>query len=521
MEQRVWINGIAPVFLAVFFLLPISFTIGNNVITQIPGLLLTLDDYIPVAIRSINLAIVVSGICMLLGTLLAILSAGFTPRIRLIITLVLCIPIFIPSYIHALSWSRLFAPNSILSELFSSNDGPLLGSSAAAIWVLIQSYYPIAYILMLMALNRWSIRWKEAASMFGTPWASFYKIRLPYLVPPAIVSFAITSLLVLSNFAVPDLFQINVYATEIFIRVGAFMDMAGALKLSIFPLCIAVIFASVFWLLRKRISFQVLAISKFEERETDIPLVLRSIVLIAVGLLFIALPMLQLILLLDISSSLSNNLLDSATDLFNTMLRTFASVTISCLICISLSHWLHQKRYKGSGFIRLGVWLLLAFPISLLGLGVLELVSSLHLNTYFWFMEIVLITSLSIKALPFVFEISQIGMKKIANSQYSASLLSGMSPMEYLWHIAIPQTKQYWIAAGLVAAVISISDLALTVLLSPPGASSLTLRIFSFVHYGPDSLVAAMCLLQIIFIACLGGVTFLLLSRSKNRGGLC
>ena len=53
---------------------------------------------------------------------------------------------------------------------------------------------------------------------------------------------------------------------------------------------------------------------------------------------------------------------------------------------------------------------------------------------------------------------------------------------------------------GLLAFIFSFNELTMMVLVSPPGVSTLPVRLFSTVHYGPDSLLAALSLWQVIFL---------------------
>jgi ABC-type Fe3+ transport system permease subunit len=70
---------------------------------------------------------------------------------------------------------------------------------------------------------------------------------------------------------------------------------------------------------------------------------------------------------------------------------------------------------------------------------------------------------------------------------------------QLLWkHGAAP-----FAASVLLTACFAINDLSVFVLLAPPGFSTTTLNIFSAVHYGPSSYLAALSLCQVLIVAAL------------------
>jgi iron(III) transport system permease protein len=60
--------------------------------------------------------------------------------------------------------------------------------------------------------------------------------------------------------------------------------------------------------------------------------------------------------------------------------------------------------------------------------------------------------------------------------------------------VALPLRWPGVLAAGCVALILAIGELAATVLVVPPGVSTLSIRIFGLMHYGAEDRVAALCL---------------------------
>ena len=89
-----------------------------------------------------------------------------------------------------------------------------------------------------------------------------------------------------------------------------------------------------------------------------------------------------------------------------------------------------------------------------------------------------------------------------------------------LTSIALPWCWPAVAAAGCMAMIVAMGDLAATLLVVPPGVSPLSVRIFGLLHYGAEDRVSALCLMLTLV---LGGVVAIawrlakILSRSQNR----
>ena len=79
--------------------------------------------------------------------------------------------------------------------------------------------------------------------------------------------------------------------------------------------------------------------------------------------------------------------------------------------------------------------------------------------------------------------------------------------------VAAPLTGPAFVRAGLAVAALALGEVSAGKLVQPPAAPAFVLRVFDQMHYGTDSTVAALCLLQIAACAGIG----LLLVRPTGR----
>lgn len=69
--------------------------------------------------------------------------------------------------------------------------------------------------------------------------------------------------------------------------------------------------------------------------------------------------------------------------------------------------------------------------------------------------------------------------------------------------VALPLRWHAVVAAACMSLVVAVSDLAATLLVSPPGVSTLSVRIFGLLHYGAEDRVSALCLFLAVALGAL------------------
>ena len=75
--------------------------------------------------------------------------------------------------------------------------------------------------------------------------------------------------------------------------------------------------------------------------------------------------------------------------------------------------------------------------------------------------------------------------------------------------IVIPLIRPGLAAAFFIGFVLSLGDLGTTLLIMPPGRSTVPVKIYNLMHYGADQMVAALCLLLIGVILAFAGIFYL------------
>jgi iron(III) transport system permease protein len=97
-----------------------------------------------------------------------------------------------------------------------------------------------------------------------------------------------------------------------------------------------------------------------------------------------------------------------------------------------------------------------------------------------------------------------------------AARVDGARPWQELRHVVAPLTRSAVLRAALAVAVLSLGELGAGKLVETPGSETFAHELFSQMHYGTGSNVAALCLLLLIPVLC-GGVLIGIISRVSSE----
>lgn len=451
--------------------------------------------------KSFGLAAAAALLALLLGSILAyaVLRVGTKARAGLLIAL--CLPIFIPSYIHALIWSRLLRSSDWLS-MFSAKPE---GAYAASIWVLSISYYPIAFYLCYLGLRQWSREHSWAATLHGissfrSAWLQFQLAR-SFVLLGGIVVF----LFAFADFGVPDLFQVETFSTQVFIQLTAYLDLSGSLLMSLLPLILCV--PLVAW-----------CYIKFRDLEPVIGLEETSArasgfywswgLLMAVITILVLIPLLFLLGQTQSLATLQQAILLSWVDARVSLLYSIAASILVLLLSLILAYTFDRKNKPVGSWCRMVLITIWVIPNTIIAIAYITLWNKGFLKDYIYLTGMAYVMALVAIWLPLGFEILRLPVAATRTSE-AAAQVHGLRVALSWRYILGPSLLVPMSLVCLFCIALTFNELNLAVLLLPPGQSTLPSRIFSTVHYGPDHLLAALSMWQLILltgVAAIGAV---------------
>ncbi len=159
---------------------------------------------------------------------------------------------------------------------------------------------------------------------------------------------------------------------------------------------------------------------------------------------------------------------------------------------------------------------LLAVPGPILGIGIIRLLNRPQVPALVWLYDHSILApwlAVYLRSLPIATLIMWHALQTVPKELLESAMVDGAGPIACLWRVALPMRRPAAAVAWLAALAISLGDLAASILVVPPGVTTLSIRIFGLLHYGVEDQVAGICLAMIAIFAALAGAVFYLAPR--------
>jgi iron(III) transport system permease protein len=208
--------------------------------------ILTNPDTLEVVVNSLILAGAVTAGSILLGVPLAVLTAQTDLPLRRVWTVLIALPLVVPSYIGAFAFVSAFGPRGVLQGILA----PLGIAELPAIYgllgtavVLTLFSYPYVFLTTRAALLSVDGSVLEAARTLNHDrLAAFRRVILPQIKPGVAAGALLVALYTLSDFGTPRIMQYRVFTTMIYQETTAFnVGFAALLSLVLLGLTVLVL----------------------------------------------------------------------------------------------------------------------------------------------------------------------------------------------------------------------------------------------------------------------------------------
>ena len=167
-------------------------------------------------------------------------------------------------------------------------------------------------------------------------------------------------------------------------------------------------------------------------------------------------------------------------------------------VCLSLPlTWATRRRRTASVVVTLLAAVGFAVPGPLIGIALARAftVTDNPLLAYFYDQTIAAPwLALTIRCLPLVLLIEWHAFQSIPAEIVEAARVAGAGWWQQLFWIGVRERWPALLLAWLIGLAIGLADLAATILVVPPGVTTLSIRIFGLVHYGVEDYLASICL---------------------------
>ncbi|WP_328589033.1 ABC transporter permease [Sutcliffiella halmapala] len=175
-----------------------------------------------------------------IGVVLAWLVVGYTFPLRNIYKWALALPLAIPPYIAAYTYSSMTGYTGIIQATLRNKFDIVLPpgtievmSDRGAIFVLTLFLFPYVFMLTRVFLERQSASFIENARLLGhKPISVFFRVVIPLARPAIIAGFMLVVFEVLSDYGVANYFGVQTVTTAIFQIWFGMYDVQSAMKLA-------------------------------------------------------------------------------------------------------------------------------------------------------------------------------------------------------------------------------------------------------------------------------------------------
>lgn len=484
--------------------------------------------------NSLLLAAGTTAISLPLGAAIAFLLTRTDLPGRRAMTLALAALLFVPLYLQGGAWMAGFGVTGWWTAIQPAGWPVLLVGWRGAIWVHAMAAVPWVALFVGLGLRAAPPELEEETLLVGSRAQVFWHATWRYAWPAAGVAGLWVALGIATEMSITDLFAVRTYAEELYTKAVVGENTA---PLSVLPgtaLAVAIALAVLGGLRRITPTF-----SPAPRRDRLVfllgswrwPLTVVTTLAVAwcVGVPLASLAWKAGVEVSDTPTGLARSwslvkfLSMVATspwrcraELGWSLLISGVTATAALLAATPLAWWACNKPRRTT-LLLTAVAMFLALPGPTVGLGLIDLLNRPDSPALIWLYDRSILapcTAQWVRAVPWAILIAWFALRSVPQDLLDAAAIDGAGPWATLLRIVVPQRRAGLAAAWLAAFLVAMNDLAASILVVPPGVTTLSIHIFGLLHYGVEDQVSGISLAQVIITLALGALTAKLARRS-------
>ena len=498
--------GLAIAIFVMLCVLPAAWMVGVSFLDSDGGL--TVRNYSRLFAESrqrrlmLNTALLGAGSSLfatLIGAPLGLLFAHTIIPLKRSLRIALVTPLLIPPYILALAWVYVGGPTGLIAQLFGRD---LLSdwtySLTGTVVVLGAGFYPLAMLSTEAAARRVDGRLEEAALLVASRPRVLWRITLRLIAPSVVATALVIFVLAVSEFGAPGLLRARVFTTEVFTAFSALYDFGAATAMSI-PLLVAALIAGA---AAQFVIGERLLVTRRGANSGSRLLAGRKPIVFFVALLVIAVCALLPLIALALEAGKMQRVFEAAarsrTAIRNSLWLAVTGATIITMLSVLLGYGRARARTRLRGLGDLVMIVIFAVPSTVTGVGLIGLWNRPRLGVYGT--EAIVVIAYLARFVPVATLMLAASVRQVPVSFEEAAELSGAGWMRAFARIVLPQIKTGIAASWVVAFIFAFGELGATVLVAPPGESTLPIRIYTLIANTSTNEVAALALTEVAVI---------------------
>jgi iron(III) transport system permease protein len=492
------------------------------------------------AITTLQVAGGTVAIALPLGTLMAaIVTRTNLPGRRLFIA-AWCVLLFLPLYLQASAWDSGFGLQGWFTQwraVPSARPEVWLAGMSAAIWLHALAAIPWVMLIVGQGLRQAEAELEEQALLDTSPAGVFWNVTLRRALPNILAAGLLVGVVTAGEMTITDIYRVRTYAEELYTNAALTAD-AVELGLSIWPhIAIVAVLAvlaaqAALWLAPIGDRTAPRRLWVFELGALRLPAfgLMLGLTILALGV-----PVGNLIykagLYIDNSSGharqawsatrfaastfpdhMNPTRWEFAAEYYATLLIGISAATGAVVIGAALAWAARSGGWKAVPAL-LTTALGLAVPGPLVALGVIWILNRPSPTIFPWLYDKTVFApaiTIVVRTLPLATMILWGAIRSIEQDQFDAAAADGASSWQQWWRVVLPQRWPAVAIAWLMSFALAAGDLAASILVIPPGRTTIANQIFLLIHAGVHNAEAGLCLGQLALFGTLAVIVLAL-----------
>jgi iron(III) transport system permease protein len=453
--------------------------------------------------NSLLLATLTTAIAGLAGVTLGILVAKTDLPFGSSLSVVFCLPLLFPPYILAVGWFEILGRGGILTRWI----GPTAGEKTSrwlfglpgAVLVLASAFLPIILLLTITYLRGMNPSLEEAGRL-SSGWPSVIRrITLPLIMPGILLSLVLVFLLSMGEFGAPAFLRLSVFPVASFTQSSAFYNF-GAATAAAMPV-IAVVLVGLLAVERvlhkKTYSFRWGGQPAFDRIPLGRKRPFALMAVIALAAILVGMPLGGVLWHGASITALSDAVQRAGGSAIRSVLYAGISASLLCVLGFFLAYLVDRRALAGWWSLDALTLFLFTLPGTVIAIGLIALWNHPSTN-WIYATPAMLIIGFVAQYAALSVRIVMAGYSQISPSLEEAAEVAGVGWFRRVFGILAPVARPVLVTAWAVTFVFCLRDVALPLLLAPPGRDTLTARTMTLMANGSPELIAALCLLAVL-----------------------
>lgn len=487
----------------------------------ITAITVPIEDLVSILSRRKTMQILVNSIVMvslttictiLIAVPLAFITTCTDISYKRFWTVMVCLPLVVPSYIGAFAYVSTFGPHGTFQKILSPlgvEELPSIYGLPGTVIVLTLYTYPYIYLTTRSALKTIDPRTIDVSRTLGVNrWQTFIKIIWKQIYPAVIAGSLLVALYCLSDFGTPAIMRYDVFTRAIYIKR---FDLGFSAILSLILLLMAVIILSFESRVHKSVSNR----NKTNFKETlQIPLGNWKAVLTGFPLIIsffgIIIPLITFFGWFSLNPVYGNVFAIPYKHIFNSLFVSFVAAAVITLASTPIAHLIAIKSPSWNGIIQKASYIGYAMPGVVIGLALIFF-GSRYLGSYYQTLPL-LIFAYAIRFFPLSIGSNTAAISSIDLELIHASRTLGLGPIKSFFKVTFPLVIPSWLAGFSLVFLTVMKELPITLMLRPTGFETLV----TLIWMAEDANFYGDAALPIVMLLIVSGLSMILLLMQEE-----